>query len=93
VADQGICPCDYSPDGTQIAFPAGVDQVAVIKTDGTGFRLITPPNFNGDSGLSWSPDGRWIVFQRPGSGNLYIVHPNGAGLSQVPLPGAGRGRA
>jgi Tol biopolymer transport system component len=93
VTDKGICPCDYSPDGSRIAFPAGAGQLGVIDIDGTDFRLITPPNFNGDSGLSWSPDGRWIVFNRPGSGNLYIVHPNGTGLQQIPLRGAGRGRA
>jgi Tol biopolymer transport system component len=93
VTDQGICPCDYSPDGARIAFSAGIDQVGVVNTDGTDFRLITPPNFNGDGGLSWSPDGRWIVFNRPGSGNLYVVHPNGTGLRQLALPGAGRGRA
>jgi Tol biopolymer transport system component len=88
----GICPCDYSPDGTRIAFQAGVDQVGVVNTDGTGLRLITPQHFCGDSGLSWSPDGRWIVFGRPGSGNVYVVHPNGTGLDQIAIPGGGRGR-
>jgi Tol biopolymer transport system component len=93
LTERGICPCDYSPDGTQLAFPAGEGQVGIIKTDGTGFRLITPRNFNGDGGLGWSPDGRWIVFNRPGSGNLYLVHPDGTGLQQVPLAGAGKDRA
>ena len=40
---------------------------------------------------AWSPDGSWIVFQRP-HGQLYLVHPDGSGLHRVPLqlqPGTG----
>ena len=33
---------------------------------------------------AWSPDGAWIVFQRP-YGRLYLVRPDGSQLHQIPL--------
>jgi Tol biopolymer transport system component len=87
----GICPCDYSPDGTRIAFQAGANQLGVMNTDGTGLHLVTPRRFVSYRGLSWSPDGRWIVFNRPGWGGLYVVHPNGTKLRHIAPAGAGRG--
>lgn len=88
----------YSPDGSRLVFmrtkpgvqPDGAGALFVVGVDGSGLRRITPW---GSSFLdrAWSPDGRWIAFQRP-YGQLYLVHPDGSGLHQVPadLPsGAG----
>jgi TolB protein len=35
-------------------------------------------------GQNWSPDGQWILFQRP-YGRLYVVHPAGTSLHEIPL--------
>ncbi len=90
VTDRGI-PGDYSPDGTQIVFmrgdpngPAEQGALFVVNTDGGGLRRITPRGFaNGFTGGSWSPDGRWILFEH--RGYLFEVHPGGTGLRQIPL--------
>jgi hypothetical protein len=81
----------YSPDGRLIAFFRAVEGVSghgagaifVMNTDGTGLRKVTPWGF-AFIGQSWSPDGRWIVFERP-YGELYLVHPDGTGLHRIPL--------
>jgi Tol biopolymer transport system component len=81
----------YSPDGSQVAFfrsgpgvsPPGAGAIFVVGADGTGLRRITPRGF-AFLGQTWSPDGRWILFQRP-YGELYLVHPDGTGLHPIPL--------
>jgi hypothetical protein len=81
----------FSPDGREIVFmrtkagviPNGAGALFVMRADGTGLRRITPW---GSAFLNqgWSPDGRWIVFQKP-YGLLYLVHPDGTGLDQIPI--------
>jgi Tol biopolymer transport system component len=84
-------PIDYSPDGTQIVF-GRVDPgdhhctkrsaIYVVNTDGSGLHRITPWGFCDDDG-SWSPDGKEIAFAAgPG---LFVAHPDGTGLAQIPL--------
>jgi hypothetical protein len=81
----------YSPDGTQVAFfrtkvgitPDGAGAIFVVNTNGTGLRRVTPWGW-AFLHESWSPDGRWIAFQKP-YGELYLVRPDGTGLHQVPL--------
>jgi dipeptidyl aminopeptidase/acylaminoacyl peptidase len=88
----------FSPDGRQVAFfrtktgitPDGAGAVFVVNTDGTGLRRLTPLGW-AFLFEAWSPDGRWIAFQKP-YGQLYLVHPDGSDLHQVPLalpPGMG----
>lgn len=88
----------YSPNGKEVVFfrngsgvsPNGAGALFVVNTDGTGLRQITPSGFAFLT-QSWSPDGRWIVFERP-YGELYLVHPDGSGLHRIPLqlpPGSG----
>jgi Tol biopolymer transport system component len=93
-----VAPPRYSPDGTRLSFfddkagvsPTGSGALFVMRADGTDPVRITPWGFAfGDH--AWSPDGRWIVFQRP-YGQLYLVRPDGSGLRRVPLelpPGSG----
>lgn len=61
---------EWSPQGDWIAFglgtfflgPSHPAQVAMVRPDGTGFRLLTsPPNNNGFP--SWSPDGKRMVYR------------------------------
>jgi tricorn protease-like protein len=81
----------YSPDGAQVAFfrsktgttPDGSGAIFVVNTDGSGLRRITPWGW-AFLFESWSPDGQWIAFQKP-YGQLYLVHPDGTDLHQVPL--------
>jgi Tol biopolymer transport system component len=81
----------FSPDGRQVVFqrttasssPNGAGALFVVNSDGTGLRRITPWGFAFDD-ENWSPDGRWIAFQRP-YGVLYLVHPDGTGLHRIPL--------
>ncbi|MGE5460184.1 MAG: TolB family protein [Solirubrobacterales bacterium] len=82
----------FSPDGSQIVFfrddphrhlPHDVGALYVIGADGTGLRRVTPWGLAAAWG-SFSPDGRWIVFADP-RGDLDLVHPDGTGLTRVPL--------
>ena len=68
-----------SPDGTQVAFSGNVEvednfdiYVKVIGTD-PPLRLTRDPN--PDARPIWSPDQRWIAFER--SGKLLLVSPLG----------------
>jgi Tol biopolymer transport system component len=60
----------WSPRGDEIAFAVGTfffrpgapAQLALIKPDGSGFRMIT--DSEGDKGFpSWSPDGKRLVYR------------------------------
>jgi Tol biopolymer transport system component len=67
----------YSPDGTQIAFrgdldlaePSGDEEIYVMNADGTDVRQLTS-NADFDSAPSWSPDGKWILFERAPAGTF-----------------------
>jgi len=84
-------PIDYSPDGTQIVF-GRVDPdnhhcttrsaLYVVNVDGSGLHRITPWGFCDDDG-SWSPDGKEIAFAH--GPDLFVVHPDGTGLAQIPI--------
>jgi Tol biopolymer transport system component len=85
-------PIDYSPDGRQLVFgrvdPSDhhctkTSALYVVNVNGTGLREITPGGFCDDDG-SWSPDGREIAFVTD-SGSVFVVHPDGSGLAQIPL--------
>ena len=93
-----VAPPWYSPDGTRLSFfgtkqgvsPTGSGALFVMGADGSDPVRITPWGYAFDD-HAWSPDGAWIVFQRP-YGQLYLVRPDGSGLHRVPLelaPGEG----
>jgi dipeptidyl aminopeptidase/acylaminoacyl peptidase len=93
-----VAPPRFSPDGTRLSFfderegvsPTGSGALFVMQADGSDPVRITPwGSAFGDH--AWSPDGQWIVFQRP-YGQLYLVRPDGSDLHRIPLelpPGAG----
>jgi TolB protein len=93
----------WSPDGAKITFSTGRDDcgvstagdckrsgdigpyfdIWVMNRDGSGQTRLTqaPGQFS-----AWSPDGRTILFSW---GQLFIVNPDGTGLTRLPLQGAG----
>ena len=97
-------PASWSPDGTQVTFGAlsldaagAADQtrsaVYVAEADGSRVEAITEPGaFTGDA--KWSPDGDWIVFNKKSGpvgvkgSDLYLIHPDGSGLSAITTAGA-----
>jgi TolB protein len=81
----------WSPDGLQLVISSLSAQpgLYVVGSGGTDrVRITDGPT---DNEPSWSPDGTRIVFTRDnGLGTpvlLYIVQPDGSGLTQLPTPG------
>jgi Tol biopolymer transport system component len=79
--DSGDCSIEYlspawSPDGRRLAFDAGT-RLAVMRSDGTGFRLL-PQVTSNDNEPAWSPDGRRLVLSGPppsgGRSDLHVLH-------------------
>jgi Tol biopolymer transport system component len=90
---------DYSPDGKRVVyfhFNGWYDTgFSVIKVNGGAKRQIAPCCVAGASGGSWSPQGNEIVFSSspPATsfedafhGRLWLVHSDGSGLRQIPIP-------
>jgi Tol biopolymer transport system component len=82
----------WSPDGKWIAFSrhlnltppgahgfTGTTQIWIAGSDGRHAHLLV----RRAGGPAWSPDGRWIVFQRGGFPSLYKIHPDGTGLRRL----------
>jgi TolB protein len=62
--------------------------IAVVRSNGTDLRVIVngPATHTDNREPNWSPNGRWIVFQRRtrgGNWHLYLVRPDGTGLKQL----------
>ncbi|GAA1955689.1 hypothetical protein GCM10009798_13660 [Nocardioides panacihumi] len=96
---------DVSPDGRRIVFQRGgetMDDVFVVNSDGTGLRQLTSTAFPEGNCLpdggecngtpAWSPDGRWIVFNRAfgpvvddvvETQALFVMRPDGTHVRQV----------
>jgi Tol biopolymer transport system component len=76
----------FSPDGRLVAFrgyygPAeGAYALYVAGADGCAVHRLTR-SIAGNP--SWSPDGKWIVFDTSGEGVIWKVHPNGSGLTRI----------
>lgn len=83
----------WSPDGKRIALAAfnWKEQrwsIYTIRSDGSGVRLLTHGAYgSGDDGSpDWSPDGRWIVFERYTANprrTIMAVRPDGTGLHRI----------
>jgi Tol biopolymer transport system component len=87
-------PGDYAPDGSRLVyvhFPADFERAGlyVVNVNGTGARKIAPCC---TSLGSWSPKGNEIVFSSRTSfdvhSTIWVVHSDGSGLRQIPLPAA-----
>ncbi|HYJ60831.1 MAG TPA: hypothetical protein VE032_05125 [Actinomycetota bacterium] len=83
-------PCDYSPDGTQLAFVRTGDDDAVgtlmvMDADGGTPHFLAPNIALSGIACDWSPDGQTIVAGST-DGALLMVSPEGEG---TPLSGDG----
>lgn len=78
---------DWAPDGRTIV--AGVETaagagVSVMAPDGSNVRNLTPKGYQGQP--SFSPDGKWIVFERdpaPGDNGVWLMRADGSGLRRL----------
>jgi hypothetical protein len=93
VARRAEAPIGWSPDGKQLAFFTSegmglrLVDVETGRVRAVGTRYGLPP-----SGLSWSPDGRTIVYQSNGA---IVVHDTGGRALEIPAlrPAALQSRA
>jgi TolB protein len=79
--DDLCCPA-WSPDGSRLALARDGD-IIVVTTGGRGVRLLT--GAGGNARPSWSPDGRWIVFDsdRGGQEDIYVVASRGGPVKRL----------
>jgi Tol biopolymer transport system component len=71
----------FSPDGRRIAFSQG-GQIWTMPATGGQPAPVTPAPEERVGALTWSPDGRWIVYQRGLPGNRELVKIDSAGHGQ-----------
>lgn len=78
-AEAGRTSYDIAPDGAEIAFAADIDttgvqsnfDIFVVPVEGGEARNLTTDNLAGDSSPQYSPDGRWLAFQRQSIRGFY----------------------
>jgi Tol biopolymer transport system component len=86
------CSAAWSPDGAQLAFSLGDDQISdvyAVSLDGQSKRCLTDSK-SLNSGPAWSPDGKTIAYvtmNPPGSkttdAGIYLVNPDGANRKRI----------
>jgi TolB protein len=94
-----------SPDGRTIVFeeatsPLGHPRLShavfTVGADGKGVRRVTPWKLRAGDGPDWAPDGSRILFRSNedvgdfAKSQLYTIHPDGSGLTQLTHVGGGR---
>jgi Tol biopolymer transport system component/DNA-binding winged helix-turn-helix (wHTH) protein len=78
----------WSPDGSSVAYSTSNGDIHVVRSDGTGARVLGTVPYSTDNAMferiSWSPDGKTIRFDR--NNRIYEVSPDGTGPHPF-LPG------
>jgi Tol biopolymer transport system component len=80
----------WSPDGRQLAFvgsrlKAG-DSVYVIRSDGRGLLRLGPCDLSNP--VSWSPDGKTLVWPHPTRHSLIVASAGGRGKQEMRVDGS-----
>ncbi|MEA2674837.1 MAG: hypothetical protein QOI92_2029 [Chloroflexota bacterium] len=80
----GIAGIHWSPDGTLVAYGSRDGAYVVNAATGTKVQLADGQSFGAD----WSPDGHWLLVNRPGvagldSFDIWIVRSDGQQLRRV----------
>jgi hypothetical protein len=78
----------WSPKGDRIAWIRGTGGIWVMSRWGNGKHKVVNPAGGIEEGLSWSPDGKRLLFAagRPGRRQIFSVKLNGKGLRPLSLP-------
>jgi TolB protein len=92
---------DWAPDSKSVVF-ATYDSINkwgdgtalyIAQADGSGLRRLSPSGqFAGQP--AWSPDGKWIAYQKAGGfgwPKIKLVHPDGSGRHDLTVPSQGLG--
>jgi Tol biopolymer transport system component len=91
LGDSNALNAAWSPDGKQIAFArdyaAGTSHehldIFTVDANGSGLHAMGLKGLNGEP--TWSPDGRHVLWARPGA--FEIANADGTGLRTVPVAG------
>ena len=88
-------PCDYSPDGSRLAFirtgsDEGVGTLMVMDADGGKPESLDSEVFLSGIACDWSPDGRSILVGSP-DGEILLVSPDGGSPTLPGLDGFASG--
>jgi len=88
-------PCDYSPDGSRLAFirtgaDEGVGTLALMDADGGKLESLDAKVFLSGIACDWSPDGNSILIGSP-DGEILLVSPDGGSSTFPGLEGFASG--
>lgn len=84
ITSDASCRPDWSPDGSRIAVVSpradGKGDIFTIKPDGSEPRRVTVDDKNYDYDPAWSPDGRYLVYQKSwdkkkGNWEIWVIEP------------------
>jgi Tol biopolymer transport system component len=96
LASSSALPSRVESPRSLIAFsagtPGGVQDIYVVRPDGTGLRRLTH-SLSKEFTPTWSSDGRWIAYRfQPGrdeTGEIYVMRANGSGARNLTRNRAG----